>query len=119
MLKKFATWFIVFGLSFLVSEVFKWTEQGKAFIYIHLGGAIVIILGLAIFWVIVGLVARETSKANIVSLLLIFEAVVVSAITLLATWGATKIFDVDFYVTYQIMTFGQCLCKENKKKDDD
>ncbi len=119
MIKKFATWFIVFGLSFLVSEVFKWTEQGKAFIYIHLGGAIVIILVLAIILIIAGLVVREKKlKANISSLLLILEAVGILAITLFATWGATKLFDVDFFITYQIMTFGQCLCTENKKKDD-
>jgi len=40
------------------------------------------------------------------------------AITLFATWGATKLFNVDFYVAYQIMTFGHCLCTSNKKKED-
>ena len=119
MLKKFAIWFIAFGLSFLVSEVFKWTEQGKAFIYIHLGGAIVIILALAIILIIAGLVVREEkTKANISSLLLMLEAAGTLAITLFATWAASKLFNVDFFVAYQIMTFGQCLCTENKKKDD-
>ena len=40
-----------------------------------------------------------------------------TGIALFATWGATKLFDVDFFVTYQIMSFGQCLCTSSKKDD--
>ena len=45
MLKKFALWFICFGLSFLV-ESWGWAEQGKAFMIIDLGatGLIIAIL---------------------------------------------------------------------------
>lgn len=116
MLKKFATWFIVFGLSFLVSNVFGWTEQGKAFLYIHLGLGVVILLGLALILVIAGHATRDI-KAQKVSFLLVVVTAATLAITLFATWGATKLFGVDFYVAYQIMTFGQCLCGSNKKDD--
>ena len=119
MLKKFAAWFVVFGLSFLVSDVFHWTEQGKAFLYINLGGGAVIILGMVVVLLIGGLVTREAAAANTISFLLVLITAVIFAITLFATWGATKLFDVDFYVAYQIMTFGQCLCNQNKKKDND
>ena len=119
MLKKFATWFIIFGLSFLVSDVFGWTEQGKAFLYIDLGASVVLIIGLAIVLIIAGLVGREVALANTVSFVMVLMTAGLVAITLFATWGATKLFDVDFYVAYQIMTFGQCLCTQNKKKDDD
>lgn len=34
-----------------------------------------------------------------------------------ATWAATQLFDVDFYVAFQIMTFGQCLCTSKSQKD--
>lgn len=119
MLKKFATWFVVFGLSFLVSDVFHWTEQGKAFLYINLGVGAVIILGLVVVLLIGGLVTREAAAANAISFLLVLITAGTFAITLFATWGATKLFGVDFYVAYQIMTFGQCLCTQNKKKDDD
>lgn len=119
MLKKFATWFVVFGLSFLVSDVFHWTEQGKAFFYIHLGASVVLIFVLVVALVVTGLVEGEAAEANAISFLLVLVVAGILAITLFATWGATKLFGVDFYVTYQIMTFGQCLCTENKKKDDD
>ena len=119
MLKRFATWFIVFGLSFLVSDVFHWTEQGNAFLYIHLGITVVLILGLVVVLVIGGIATRESAEANAISFLLVLLTAGTLAITLFATWGATKLFGVDFYVAYQIMTFGQCLCTENKKKDDD
>jgi len=117
MLQKFATWFIVFGLSFLVSNVFGWTEQGKAFLYIHLGVEVVIILGLILILVIVGLKTGKEAETNGISFLLVLATVGLLTITLFATWGATKLFGVDFYVAYQIMTFGQCLCPR-KKKDD-
>jgi len=118
MLKKFATWFIVFGLSFLVSDVFGWTEQGKAFLYIHLGVGVVLILGLVVVLVIAGLATRNAAKANRISFLVVLVTAGALAITLFATWGTTKLFGIDFYVAYQIMTFGQCLCTDIKKKDD-
>lgn len=118
MLKKFALWFICFGLSFLVSYVFGWTEQGKAFLYIHLGTEILIILALIVILVIAGLASGSAAEANGISFLVVLVTAGALAITLLATWGATKLFGIDFFVAYQIMTFGQCLCTDSKKKDD-
>lgn len=40
-------------------------------------------------------------------------------IILFATWGATQLFNVDYFVTFQIMTFGQCLCPSSSSKKDD
>ena len=118
MLKKFALWFICFGLSFLVSDVFGWTEQGKAFLYINLGTGILIILVLIVILVIAGLASGSAAEANGISFLAISVTAVTLAITLFATWGATKLFGIDFFVAYQIMTFGQCFCIDSKKKDD-
>lgn len=36
-------------------------------------------------------------------------------VSLIATWGATKIFGIDFYIAYQILTLGQC-CKNKTNK---
>ena len=118
MLKNFTTWFIVFGLSFLVSDVFGWTEQGKAFFYIHLGVSIILILVLIAMLIVAGLAGGFAAKANGVSILIVFITAGLVAIDLLATWGATKLFGVDFYVAYQIMTFGQCLSYKKDKEED-
>ena len=118
MLKKFALWFICFGLSFLVSDVFGWTEQGKAFLYINLGTDILIILALIVILIIAGLSSGSAAEANGISFLVVLVTAGALAITLFATWGATKLFGIDFFVAYQIMTFGQCLCTDSKKKDD-
>ena len=110
MLKKFAVWFTCFGLSFLVSDVFGWTEQGRAFLVIDLGlGILVTLLIMA-----TGSAKREYGVTSLAVLITAGRL----AINLLATWGATKLFDVDFFVAYQIMTFGICLCADSKKKDD-
>ena len=114
MLKKFALWFICFGLSLLV-ESFGWAEQGKAFLYIELGSIGLIIAILVLICLFVGTGALE--KLGLSFILVIIYAISV-VIALFATWGATKLFDVDFFVAYQIMSFGQCLCDSSSKKDD-
>lgn len=120
MLKKFALWFICFGLSFLVSDVFGWTEQGKAFLWINLGGNIVIILVAIAGIIMAGVIKKEfLAMASGISFLTILATIGTVAIILFATWGATKLFGVDFYVAYQIMTFGQCLVTNSNKKNDD
>ncbi len=113
MLKKFTVWFTCFGLSFLVSNVFGWTEQGKAFLYINLVPGI---LALIVILIIAGLASGSETKKK--SFLVVLVTAGVLAITLFATWGATKLFGIDFFVAYQIMTFGQCFCIDSKKKDD-
>ncbi len=115
MLKKFALWFICFGLSFLVSDVFGWTEQGKAFLYINLGARILMIIAFIVIFIITGIDSGSVAEANGISFLLVLVTVVSLAIILFATWGATKLFGIDFFVAYQIMTFGQCLCTDSKK----
>ena len=117
MFKKFLLWFICFGLSFLVSDVFGWTEQGKAFLGIHLGVSVVIILVTVVILLISGVKLGISYKTSGISFLVVILAAGEIAISLIATYVATKLFGVNFYVVYQIMTFGQCLCNthENKK----
>lgn len=114
MLKKFALWFIYFGLSFLV-ESFGWAEQGRAFLYIECGAIGLAIALLVLICLFCGSGALERLGLSIV--VVIIYAVFVG-ITLFATWGATKLFDVDFFVAYQIMSFGQCLCSSSSEEDD-
>lgn len=116
MFKKFITWFILFGLSFLVSNVFGWTEQGKAFLYIHLGVDVVILLVLALILPIAGIVTRD-AEANGISFVLVLVTAGILAIALFATWGSYKTFWYRFLCSCQIMTFGRCLCSRDKKDD--
>ena len=106
MLKKFALWFICFGLSFLV-ESWGWAEQGKAFMIIDLGATGLIIAILILICLFGGDGLGERLGIPVV-LALVYAGVMV--VILFATWGATQLFDVNYYVAFQIMTFGQCLC---------
>ena len=114
MLKKFAWWFIVFGLSFLVQS-WGWTDQGTAFLWMHLGGTVILLALIFLLCLFAGDGFGE--KVGLSFIVAIIGAVILG-ITLFATWGASKLFNVDFYVVYQIMTFGQCLCTNSSKKDD-
>ena len=66
---------------------------------------------------------REKALALGLSLGGAIVAAIIVAVILFATWGATKLFDVDFFVAYQIMTFGSCLAGNNnsnsKSKSED
>ena len=110
MLKKFALWFICFGLSFLVESI-GWTEQGRAFLFIDLGANGLILIIACLF--AVDSFGERIGHSVIGAVHCGVEIVVI----LFATWVATKLFNVDYYVTFQIMTFVQCLCSLGKKKD--
>ena len=117
MVKKFVLWFISFGLSFLVAS-WGWTEQGKAFLFINLATTILLLLFILVIFLISIFVGQCDLLISGLTFTTILLATGTIAISLFATWGATKLFDIDFFVAYQIMTFGQCLCPNNKKKDD-
>lgn len=117
MLRKFALWFICFGLSFLISGVFGWTKQGKAFLYIHLGTNIIIVLACPVICIIVSFAKKcVTEEIGAISVITILVTVVSLAIILFTTFGPTHLFDIDFFVAYQIMTLCQCLCSNSEKK---
>ena len=119
MIKKFVAWFIYFGLSFLIADVFGWTDQGRAFMYLRLGSTVVIILTVSLILLLAGVAMKQKLLMSGVSFTLIVSVAFCTLITLFATWGATKLFDIDFFVAYQIMTFGACLVTSSSKKDKD
>lgn len=117
MLKNFVRWFIIFGLSFLAANanVLGLSDQGKAFLYLDLGLSILVIIVILVVLVGVGLISGSVAEAGGLSLLfIVFEAAEV-AFGLFFTWIVTKIFHLDFYVTYQIVTFVACLFPRKKK----
>lgn len=116
MFKKFALWFVTFGLSFLLAGVFG--SQGKAFFAIHLGIDVLNALAMLALFATAGSIsgyAFVTDKITAIGVVAVIGAI---AIILLATWVITKLFGIDFFIAYQIMTFGQCLLAGNSKKDD-
>lgn len=118
MLKKFAWWFICFGASFLVADVFGWTDQGRAFLYIKLGVSVALLAIVILILLIAGIAVKEKLLMSGISFLFVILQAVSIAITLFATWGATKLFDVDFFVAYQIMSFGACLATTSTSKKE-
>lgn len=115
MLKKFIYWFVIFGLSFLLAGVFG--GQGEAFFAIYLGIQILFSLAVLATIATAGSISGLSFITDKITSIGIVTVVAHIAIILLATWGATKIFGIDFYVAYQIMTFGQCLVVNNQKDD--
>ena len=101
MLKELIVWII----SFIVSTVFSkytGTEQGRLFIFIYIGSEV--------FLMVVGcviLVALNAKKSIPVKEMIAYF--VELAVTMAATWELSKIFSVNFYVAYQLISIGQIL----------
>lgn len=114
MFKRFLGWFAVFGISYLI-QALGWAEQGTAFVWLHFGCRTLFVVFLILFggWMI----SKATHPVIAFPAVLIMLAEV--AVPLLATWAATAIFDINFGVAYQIMTFGQCLIANDSNKDED
>lgn len=106
-LKHFCMWFVVFGISHFWQNR-GWGEQGKVFLFLDLGINLIIIAIVAI-----GCLLREEKVLGLKKIIVIDCLVVI--MTLLVTYVAVQIFKIDFFVVYQIMTFGQCLFPTNKK----
>lgn len=101
----FVLWIIGFGLSHLIA-LLGWVEQGVAFLYLSLGFDLLILI-IGFFVMLESMNWFDVGKYWLsISVALVFK--------LFMTWIASQIFDVNFYVTYQIVAFGQCLCNTTK-----
>ncbi len=119
MLKKVALWIACFGLSYFVSDFLGWTGQGKAFVIIDVASAICITLASIIYLMILGKKNDTEEYANKASFILLFLIAGYIIIELFASWVATKLFGIDFYIAYQIMAFGVCLYPAKSKSSRD
>lgn len=122
MLINFFVWFIEYGFSFLLANIFGGLEQGKMFYCIYF---LVPIIPLTIRVVSLTIQIEQMSnllgkEANhrvngrvtcIIALNVLKDVVVL----IVVTWVITKIFYIDFFVAFQIITFGQCLCSTEQE----
>lgn len=112
MIKRFLGWFAVFGISYLIQSL-GWADQGTAFVWLHFGCRALFVVLLILFggWMI------SEATHPVIAFPTVLVMLVEVAIPLLATWAATAIFNIEFGVAYQIMTFGQCLIANDSNKD--
>lgn len=116
MLKKIALWVIAFALSHFVASL-GWAEQGQAFMYIYLGAIIAFIIVMILVVLVMGIASNEKAATGAISGIVIIATIFYVGVILIATWVATQIFNVDYFVVYQIMTFGQCIDFSSKDNE--
>lgn len=115
MIKNFVRWFITFGLSFLIAAIFAAAQQPQVFLYLDLGIDVLQIAFYLLILIGVGWLFDFTGEANAISLLAIFLTIGIIGLILLVTFGISYLFHLDFYVTYEVMTFIRCFFIKNKK----
>ena len=99
------SWLLSFGLSHLLAFLVH-GRQGQAFIVIE------VLITLSIC-------CQLRKKHGLVPVVLGFLFTI--GFMLLTSFAASKIFSVDFYAAYQILTLGECLCPRdvNSHEDED
>ena len=86
MLEKFAAWFICFGVSFLAQSCWG-TEQGKAFLYIHIGVSVFFVF----LPIVLMLISGKGRNLSVPSSIMVLVTAAVIAVSLIVTWGAIQI----------------------------
>lgn len=112
MIAKFVWWFIVFALSFLAQNA-GMAAQGTAFFYIHFGVQVIILAIFALLFFIAG--DDFATKIEASSVVIIFSAIAL-ALVLFLPWVISKLFNVDFFLAYQIVSFISCVFNNGSKK---
>ena len=110
MLRNIIGWLIYFGLSFLISDKFGWTSQGRAFFYIYIGFDILIFVLFVAFLTLSAFNKDLRDLAGLFTFEIDVLRIVDILITLLASYITTKLLNVDYFKAFQIMTLGQCIC---------
>ncbi len=119
MLRKFIVWFIAYGLSCILSNIFKELGQGQIFFYIYVGVPMILLMFEMRFATkMIGFIANEVGEresadaaSGAITLMLAIEFAIDFIVALIAAWGVIVLFKLSFFVAYQIVTFGKCLCR--------
>ena len=115
MLKQLITWLVCFGLSFVVQGL-GWAEQGKAFMWMHMGAGVLLAVIVAILF---AMTLRESFTILVGSVLMTaLMGVIVLLFPIGLAWVGSKLFAVDFYVVYQIMSLGACFIPNKNDKQN-
>ena len=118
MLRKVILWFITYGLSCILSNIFRGLGQGQIFFYIYAGTPI-ILLTFEMFSAtkVIGLLAEIVGENEIadaasgrITLFMAIEFAINFIVVLIAVLGVTVLFKINFLVAYQIITLGKCIC---------
>lgn len=113
MLKKLTTWLVCFGLSYVV-QIFGWAGSAEAFMYIYLGHTVLLMVGSAVIFCLAQRESSTVKLSSVAMVILTSAAGILFAIGI--TWLASKLFNVNFYVVYQVITFVMCFIKYNNKR---
>ncbi len=113
MLKKLTAWLVCFGLSYVVQS-FGWTGNAEAFMYIYLGYTTLLMVGAAIIFCLAQRESWTVKLGSVAMVILTSAAGILFAIGV--TWLASKLFNVNFYVVYQVITFVMCFVKYKTKR---
>lgn len=116
MLKKLAMWLITFIISFLISNAFG-LNQGQVFICIHIGLSLFLILFGILLLKFVSSNSEKTLISDLSTITLLIMVLAIASILVISSF-VSKIFKIDFYITYQILALGQCLGTNKSQKKE-
>lgn len=114
MLRELIAWIVSFIISAVVSHYTR-IDQGMLFFYVYVGSEVFLVLAGLILLVFVNAVDLFPVRE-------ILEYLIELVIVVVFTWELSRVFGIDFYVAYQLVSFGQILCPGfidvNQENDD-
>ena len=113
-------WFITWGISWLLSIAIGSLSQGDAFLWVYFCSIGIYYFLLAVLSLIVCGKEDKTIKFPFVAPSVV---VVLIASALLISWGASKLYGVEFVLVYQFISLGQSMAlpriRMKRIKDND
>lgn len=111
MFKKFSRWLIIWIVSFII-QLLGIANQGVAFFWLDVGGIVLILILL----LLIGVLGTKSFIAKIAATLGVgFITICIFGFSLFLTWLISFLFNIDFFITYQVVTFIQCLFKNKQQ----
>lgn len=112
-LKNLVFWLVFYVVSLVVDRL-GWAEQGETFFWLYFGFSVFIALAGICLLAIAARNIEDNDERNEengkITVINIVNTLIEIVILLCTIWLATLLFKLDFYVAFQIITFGQCLC---------
>lgn len=111
MLVKFVWWFVILGLSLVVERI-GIAEQGIAFVCIEIAVLVCVIAAIAVYMQM----KMQIKDPSWIFYYFVLPCICLYGVRIIAVLTVTRIFEIEFLIAYQIISFGYGLGIPTKVK---
>lgn len=102
------------GLAFLITLISQ-TAIGRAYFCIDIGWMLLKIIGLVMVFAFAGFLLNENEGAGLLNAFVVIVSAALIGVNLLLSWAISRVFGIDFYISYIVLDFIFCLIPDKQK----